>query len=129
MKVQITRIGQYDRNVSLNVVYDVIEEERDHGQDFLTIANDIGEETSIFRDQCISIEEKKLSTVLDELEVWAKYFPYKLKNSDVVDQVNIMREKLSRDFIMAWEMGRANSHKSGYRFYNATFNNTLKRKL
>jgi hypothetical protein len=129
MKVQVTKIGQYDRNVSLNVVYDVIEEDRDHGQDFLTVENDIGEETSIFRDQCIAIEEKKLATVLDELEVWAKYFPYKLKNADVVDQINSMREKLSRDIIMAWEMGRANSHKSGHRFYNATFNNTLKRKL
>lgn len=128
MKVQITKIGNYDRNITVNGIYDIIEEERDYGQDFITVLNDIGSETSIFKDQCISIEEKKISTVLDELELWAKYFPYKLKNADVVDQINLLREKLSRDFIMAWEMGRANSHKSGYRFYNATFNNTLKRK-
>lgn len=127
MKVQITRVGNYDNNITLNGIYDVIEEERDYGQDFLTVSNNVGEETSLFRDQCISIEEKKLLTVLDELETWAKYFPYKLKNADVVDHVNSLREKLSRDLIMAWEMGRANSHKSGYRFYNATFN-TLKRK-
>ena len=128
MKVQITKIGTYDRNLTLTGIYDVIEEERDHGQDFLTVLNDIGEESSIFKDQCISIEEKKLPTVLDELEVWAQYFPYKLKNADVVDHTVSLRKKLSRDLIMAWEMGRANSHKSGHIFYNATFNNTLKRK-
>lgn len=127
MKVQITKIGTYDRNITVNGIYNIIEEERDYGQDFLTVLNDVGEESSIFKDQCVSIEGKKLLTVLDELEVWAQYFPYRLKNGDVVDRVNSLRERLTKDLIMAWEMGKANSHKSGYRFYNATFN-TLKRK-
>lgn len=127
MKVQITKIGTYDRNITVNGIYNIIEEERDYGQDFLTVLNDVGEESSIFKDQCVSIEGKKLLTVLDELEVWAQYFPYRLKNADVVDRVNSLRERLTKDLIMAWEMGKANSHKSGYRFYNATFN-TLKRK-
>jgi hypothetical protein len=122
MQVQVIKLGEFDCNLTLNKIYQVIDQEQDKGQDFLTVINDVNGSSSIFKDQCQSINDATIESVCDNILSWLDSFPYTLKVYDVVQKVERLRKKQEQDLIMAFEMGKSNStFADGEDFYNTMF--------
>jgi hypothetical protein len=128
MQIQVIKLGEYDRCLTLNKIYQVVDINEDKGQDFLTIVNDINQKSSIFKDQCQSINDASILSICDSLLQWVHDFPYTLKVNDVVQKVERLRKKQERDLVMAFEMGRNTlKYQNGEEFYNTLFTTRKKK--
>jgi hypothetical protein len=124
MQIQLIKLGEYDRCLTLNKIYQVVDIEEDKGQDFLTVVNDVNGKSSIFRDQCHTINHATIISVCDKLLSWAENFPYVLKADDVIQKAKSLRKKQKQDLIMAFEMGRNTlNYRDGEEFHNTLFKN------
>jgi hypothetical protein len=122
MQIQVIKLGEYDRDLTLDKIYQVVDIEEDKGQDFLTVVNDVNLKSSIFRDQCRSINNATIVSVCDKLVKWAEQFPYVLKAEDVIQKAKRLRKKQQQDLVMAFEMGRNTlNYRDGEEFYHALF--------